>query len=43
MIGCMIESSAGAGAHLAELAGCLDLDGNLLVRNELSTGPKVKN
>lgn len=36
MIGCMIETSVGisAGAHLADLADHLDLDGNLLVSND---------
>jgi L-alanine-DL-glutamate epimerase-like enolase superfamily enzyme len=36
MIGCMIESSVliSAAAHLAELADHLDLDGNLLIRND---------
>jgi L-Ala-D/L-Glu epimerase len=36
MIGCMIESSVliSAGAHLAELADYLDLDGNLLITND---------
>ena len=45
MIGCMVESSisTSAGAHLAELADHLDLDGNLLIRNDPFTGPTVKN
>jgi L-alanine-DL-glutamate epimerase-like enolase superfamily enzyme len=36
MIGCMIESSVliTAGAHLAELADFLDIDGNLLITND---------
>ncbi|MSU36187.1 MAG: dipeptide epimerase [Pedosphaera sp.] len=36
MIGCMIESSVliTAGAHLAELADYLDLDGNVLITND---------
>ena len=36
MIGCMIESSVliSAGAHLAELADYLDIDGNLLINND---------
>jgi L-alanine-DL-glutamate epimerase-like enolase superfamily enzyme len=36
MIGCMIETSVliSAGAHLAELADYLDLDGNLLITND---------
>jgi L-alanine-DL-glutamate epimerase-like enolase superfamily enzyme len=45
MIGCMIESSVStsAGAHLAELADHLDLDGNLLVTNDPFAGLTVKN
>ena len=45
MIGCMVESSVStsAGAHLAELADYLDLDGNLLVRNDPFAGPTAKN
>jgi L-Ala-D/L-Glu epimerase len=40
MIGCMIESSVliSAGAHLAELADFLDLDGNLLITNDPYAG-----
>lgn len=40
MIGCMIESSLliSAGAHLAELADYLDLDGNLLITNDPFAG-----
>jgi L-alanine-DL-glutamate epimerase-like enolase superfamily enzyme len=36
MIGCMIESSIliSAAAHLAELCDYLDIDGNLLIRND---------
>ena len=36
MIGCMIESSVliSAAAHLAELADHLDIDGNILIRND---------
>ena len=36
MIGCMIETSVliSAGAHLAELADYLDIDGNLLINND---------
>ena len=36
MIGCMIESSVliSAAAHLAALADCRDLDGNLLITND---------
>jgi len=40
MIGCMIESSLliTAAAHLADLADHLDLDGNLLIRNDPYAG-----
>lgn len=40
MIGCMIETSVAisAAAHLAELADYLDLDGNLLIRNDPYSG-----
>jgi len=40
MIGCMIESSLliSAAAHLAALADHLDLDGNLLITNDLYAG-----
>ena len=40
MIGCMIETSVliSAGAHLAELADFLDLDGNLLITNDPYSG-----
>jgi len=40
MIGCMIETSVliSAGAHLAELADYLDLDGNILITNDPYTG-----
>jgi L-alanine-DL-glutamate epimerase-like enolase superfamily enzyme len=45
MIGCMIESSVliSAGAHLAELADHLDLDGNLLVSNDPYAGVTAVN
>jgi L-alanine-DL-glutamate epimerase-like enolase superfamily enzyme len=45
MIGCMIESSVliSAGAHLAELADHLDLDGNLLISNDPYVGVTVVN
>jgi len=44
MIGCMIESSIliSAGAHLAELADYLDLDGNLLITNDPYLGPTAE-
>jgi L-alanine-DL-glutamate epimerase-like enolase superfamily enzyme len=40
MIGCMIETSVliSAGAHLAELADYLDLDGSLLITNDPFAG-----
>jgi L-Ala-D/L-Glu epimerase len=40
MLGCMIESSVliSAAAHLAELTDYLDLDGNLLIRNDPYAG-----
>lgn len=45
MIGCMIESSVliSAGAHLAELADHLDLDGNLLISNDPYAGVTAVN
>jgi L-Ala-D/L-Glu epimerase / N-acetyl-D-glutamate racemase len=45
MIGCMIESSIliAAGAHLAELADYLDLDGNLLITNDPYRGASANN
>jgi len=45
MIGCMIESSVliSAGAHLAELADYLDLDGNLLITNDPFQGVTAQN
>ena len=45
MIGCMIESSVliSAGAHLAELADYLDLDGNLLITNDPYMGVTAEN
>ena len=45
MIGCMIESSVliSAGAHLAELADYLDLDGNLLITNDPFRGATAEN
>ncbi len=43
MLGCMIESSLliTAGAHLAELTDYLDLDGNLLIRNDPFSGVRT--
>jgi L-alanine-DL-glutamate epimerase-like enolase superfamily enzyme len=45
MIGCMIETSVliSAGAHLAELADYLDLDGNLLITNDPFQGATAEN
>lgn len=45
MIGCMIESSVliSAGAHLAELADYLDIDGNLLINNDPYEGATAEN
>ena len=45
MIGCMIESSVliTAAAHLAELTDYLDIDGNLLIRNDPYVGATAKN
>jgi L-alanine-DL-glutamate epimerase-like enolase superfamily enzyme len=45
MIGCMIESSVliTAGAHLAELADYLDIDGNLLITNDPYCGATAEN
>lgn len=45
MIGCMIESSLliTAAAHLAELADHLDIDGNLLIRNDPYQGVSSNN
>ncbi len=45
MIGCMIESSVliSAGAHLAELADHLDLDGSLLISNDPYAGVTATN
>jgi L-alanine-DL-glutamate epimerase-like enolase superfamily enzyme len=45
MIGCMIETSVltSAGAHLANLADYLDLDGNLLITNDPYLGVTAVN
>ena len=44
MIGCMIESSVliSAAAHLAELTDHLDIDGNLLIKNDPYAGPTAE-
>jgi L-alanine-DL-glutamate epimerase-like enolase superfamily enzyme len=41
MLGCMIESSVltAAAAHLAELTDFLDIDGNILIKNDPFFGP----
>ena len=43
MLGCMVETSCAttAAAHLSPLADFRDLDGNLLISNDLYTGVKV--
>ena len=43
MLGCMIESSVAitAAAHLSPLVDFADLDGNLLIVNDIATGVKV--
>ena len=43
MIGCMVETSVGitAASHLAALADYVDLDGNLLIKNDPFIGVKV--
>jgi L-alanine-DL-glutamate epimerase-like enolase superfamily enzyme len=45
MLGCMIETSCGlsAAAQLAPLADFADLDGNLLISNDLFTGMQIVN
>jgi L-Ala-D/L-Glu epimerase len=45
MIGCMTETSCAvsAGAQLAPLAEYADLDGNLLISNDIYSGVKIKN
>lgn len=44
MLGCMVETSISstAGAHLAELCDYLDLDGNLLIRDDPFKGMEVR-
>jgi L-alanine-DL-glutamate epimerase-like enolase superfamily enzyme len=44
MLGCMIESSIAitAAAHLSPLVDYADLDGNLLIANDVAAGVKVK-
>ena len=45
MLGCMVESSLGitAVSHLAPLADHLDLDGNLLIKNDPYIGTSIEN
>ena len=45
MLGCMIESSVAitAAAHLSPLADFADLDGNLLITNDVAAGVAVEN
>ncbi len=45
MLGCMVETSVGitAAAHLASMVDKVDLDGNLLIRNDPYDGVKVVN
>lgn len=45
MIGCMTESTVGisAMAHLAPLVDYADLDGSLLLKNDIATGVTVAN
>jgi L-alanine-DL-glutamate epimerase-like enolase superfamily enzyme len=44
MIGCMVESALGitAAAHIAPLADCCDLDGNLLISNDPFQGVRAE-
>jgi len=45
MLGCMVESSIGitAAAHIASLVDHLDLDGNLLIKNDPYRGATIEN
>lgn len=45
MLGCMIETSCGitAASHLSTLADWIDLDGAVLISNDLFSGLKVRN
>ena len=45
MLGCMTESSVGIStiAHLAPVVDYLDIDGALLLRNDIATGVKISN
>lgn len=45
MLGCMTESSIGISAisHLAPLVNFIDIDGALLLKNDIATGTKIEN
>ncbi len=45
MLGCMVESSCAiaAGAHLSTMVDWADLDGNLLINNDIFKGTTVEN
>ena len=45
MLGCMVETSIGitAAANLAGQVDCLDLDGNLLIKNDPFSGVQIRN
>ena len=45
MLGCMVETSIGitAASHLAANVDCVDLDGNLLIKNDPYKGATVLN
>ena len=45
MLGCMIETSIliSAGAQLAELSDFVDLDGNILIKNDPFLGVSAEN
>ena len=45
MLGCMVESSVGitAAAHLSSACDFIDLDGNLLIKDDPYDGVKIEN
>ena len=45
MLGCMVESSVGitAAAHLSSACDFIDLDGNLLIKDDPYNGVKIEN
>ena len=45
MVGCMIESSVGisAIAHLTPMLDYVDMDGAMLLKNDIATGVKLEN